>query len=528
MFEELRPTAVKRMLTFRSLAYGQVRLLPKKSGFRPITNLKKRPEYIQNGRRLLGKSTNSLLTPVFKVLSHELSRRPRYLGSSLLSVSSIQAKLASFRAQLPLDLHQRPLYFVKVDVQSCFDTIPPHKVLPLLKALLKDNLYALSTSAQVRTPRILQRSKGPSYLKPCVKFSTLGHPAKRIIRVDEQAQEALAAAHGGTVYVAKTGVQTKTVTEMVKLLTEHLENNVVKLGRKFYRQKKGIPQGSVVSSLLCNVFYGRLESGELEFIKRSDTVLMRLVDDFLLISTERDVAVQFLDVMHAGIPDFGIKVKPEKTLTNFTVTIHNHPIASTSSIKFPYCGILIDTKSLNITKDADRTSTQGIIDSLTIETSSLPGKSFRQKALNALRIQLHPFLFDTSHNSRFTVCKNLYDTFHSAALRLFYYVKALRAKKRPGSSIVVQTISDLLGLAYRVLRRKTARMDQKFECAVSKDVMMLLGYGAFSAVLKGRQTGYVAVVKWIEKEHVKTAEKLKGAERKLVMKVMDEAAAQLV
>lgn len=533
MFDELRPETVKKLLTLRSLAYGQVRLLPKSMGFRPITNLKKRPEYIQNGRRLLGKSTNSLLTPIFKVLNYELARRPRYLGSSLLSVSSIQTKLAAFQSQLEGQQWTK-LYFAKVDVQSCFDTIPPEKVLPLLKNLLKSDLYTLSTSAQVHAPKIHTRARGPSHMKPCVKFTTVGHPAKKVIKVSNQAENASANAHGGSIYVGRIGVQIRRQQDMMQLLTEHLENNIVKLGRKFYRQTKGIPQGSVVSSLLCSVFYGRLESGELAFTNVPGTLLMRLVDDFLLITTDESVATRFLNVMHAGIPDFGITVKPSKTLTNFAVTIHGHQVSSTACDEFPYCGVLINTVSLNVTKDPTRQTTSGIIDSLTIETTSIPGKSFTQKALNALRIQLHPFLFDTSHNSRATVVKNLFDTFYTAALRMIWYVKGMKMIKRPNPTMVMTTIGDMLSLAHRVLRRKAIRPEVKncrvtekssaqFQCSISKEGLYTVGYEAFNAVIQGRQTGYGEVSSWIRSAQDDMIKKIGQSELQVIERIVSES-----
>jgi telomerase reverse transcriptase len=85
MFSEMRPEAVKKMLASRSLGYSQIRLLPKATGFRPIMNLKKRPEHIQYGRRLLGRSINSQLTPAFKVLNYELVSLCNLLGILIVS-----------------------------------------------------------------------------------------------------------------------------------------------------------------------------------------------------------------------------------------------------------------------------------------------------------------------------------------------------------------------------------------------------------------------------------------------------------
>ena len=72
------------------------------------------------------------------------------------------------------------------------------------------------------------------------------------------------------------------------------------MGKSFYRQKVGIPQGSVVSSILCNMFYADLEKKKLLFLADPDGLLLRLIDDFLFITMNKDHAIQFLQQMHDG------------------------------------------------------------------------------------------------------------------------------------------------------------------------------------------------------------------------------------
>jgi telomerase reverse transcriptase len=71
MFQDIGSKPAKTLQSGRSLGYSQIRMLPKKNDFRPIANLRKRPEYLHYGKRLLGKSVNSMLTPAFKVLNSE-------------------------------------------------------------------------------------------------------------------------------------------------------------------------------------------------------------------------------------------------------------------------------------------------------------------------------------------------------------------------------------------------------------------------------------------------------------------------
>jgi hypothetical protein len=90
-----------------------------------------------------------------------------------------------------------------------------------------------------------------------------------------------------------------------------------KIGQFYYRQTVGIPQGSVLSSILCSFFYGDLEKTFSRFTKDPQSVcptpvivlasvlttvqaLLRLIDDYLFVTTSRKLAVDFLETMKKG------------------------------------------------------------------------------------------------------------------------------------------------------------------------------------------------------------------------------------
>lgn len=53
------------------LGYSRMRLLPKVTGFRPISNLRRKPLIYKRGKRILGQSINSALRPLYKALLYE-------------------------------------------------------------------------------------------------------------------------------------------------------------------------------------------------------------------------------------------------------------------------------------------------------------------------------------------------------------------------------------------------------------------------------------------------------------------------
>jgi telomerase reverse transcriptase len=377
MLQDMGSKLAKSRTSGSSLGFSQIRLLPKKTDFRPIANLRKRSEYIHYGKRLLGQSINSKLNPVFRVLNYEKVRSRRNikdqstkshqerhlsrLGSSLFSVGGIHAALKDYRDKLvEHNLDRSPRYFAKVDVQSCFDTIPQEKVMSLVASLVSAGQYAISNHAEVGKPRMMAHRKGVSVLKPRVKFLAEGHSAKKLSRVEKEAEDKIGQDRKNTIFVGAIGQRIKNRDAILNLLNEHIGSNTVKIGRKFYRQKNGIPQGSIVSTLLCNLFYGQLEQDNLSFIKTPGTVLLRLIDDFLLISTDKAIAIRFLEVMHKSIPEYGIAVKTEKSLVNFGVDIDKQAVPLISARAFPYCGVLIDTMDFNITKDMARAGPGGM------------------------------------------------------------------------------------------------------------------------------------------------------------------------
>lgn len=249
----------------------------------------------------------------------------------------------------------RPLYFAKVDVKAAFDTIPQNSVVGLMSTILSESEYRIARHMEVKP--------GDGYHggdKPIRKWMALAKAPDDFQSFNENLESDLAVGRKNTIFVESIVNQFRESDELLSLLAEHVQRNMVKIGKKFYRQKEGIPQGSVLSSLLCNYFYADLEMHHLQFLQSGDSILLRLIDDFLLITANPSHAKQFLQIMHDGVPEYGVRVNPDKTLVNFEATINGKKVPRlVGTRKFPYCGNLIDTKTLNITKDRQRRKLSG-------------------------------------------------------------------------------------------------------------------------------------------------------------------------
>jgi len=223
-------------------------------------------------------------------------------------------------------------------------------------------MSSLATESEYRINKHLEIKPGENYredakTKPMRKFTALAKPPDDFNTFEENLELSLAVGKKNTVFVENIVAQSRTRDEILNLLAQHVQQNMVKIGNKFYRQKEGIAQGSVVSSLLCNYFYADLEAHHLGFLQPGQSLLMRQTDDFLLITTNNAHAKQFLQIMHDGLPAYGVRVNPDKTLVNFEATINGKKVprlVGEPQQGFPFCGSFINTKTLDFSRDRER------------------------------------------------------------------------------------------------------------------------------------------------------------------------------
>lgn len=362
MFEEIKSLKVRKMLDARALGFSQIRLLPKASGLRPITNLRRRVTKLHNGKATLGRSINSVMTPVFNVLDYEKRKRPGLVGSALFSVGDMYSKLKSFAKMLQEgNVARKPLYFAKADAKSCFDTIPQTRLVRLMKRIAEEDEYRIGRHAEIKVSETRTDGAGKfSIAKPARKFVSSARAATEFPGFDDLVGTEFGRNKKNTVFVDSIVPTAHGRSKLLSLLEDHVERNIIKIGKKFYRQKTGIPQGSVLSSLLCNYFYAELERECLGFLEKNESIILRLVDDFLLITTNKDHARWFLQIMHDGVEQYGVEVNPDKSLANFKAVINGQQVPQSGNLTaFPYCGNVIDTRTLEIAKDRDRRKTTG-------------------------------------------------------------------------------------------------------------------------------------------------------------------------
>ncbi len=356
MLEPCNTPRVKRGLGRRELGVSRVRLLPKEHGMRPIINLRRRGQYVSSGRTKLGISINSLLKPAFSILNCEQANHAEMLASAMFSVEDIFPRLQAFRNTLASNrMLGKPLYFAKVDVKACFDTIPQKRLMQLARTILGSDVYHTASYARVKLVGG-QRNGQPEFgANPSWRRLTKATAGGSKFDFAKEAEADTASGRNRIVYVDGVGQKAQQRQAILKLLEEHVESNLITLGNRLYRQKEGIPQGSIISSLLCSYFYSDLVRKALSFTTTGDSILLRLIDDFLIITTEKNIAERFMRVMHQGIPEFGVEVKAQKSRVNFDIEIDDIAMARLpAEADFPYCGKAINTVTLDLSTDKEQ------------------------------------------------------------------------------------------------------------------------------------------------------------------------------
>uniref|UniRef100_A0A915BT91 Telomerase reverse transcriptase n=1 Tax=Parascaris univalens TaxID=6257 RepID=A0A915BT91_PARUN len=147
--------------------------------------------------------------------------------------------------------------------------------------------------------------------------------------------------------------------EALQILEKAVIQQRVIFGKKCYVAGRGIPQGSSVSTRLCNLYLGAMERERYaDLINNKDTLLFRYVDDYVLLTSEFGVANNFLRDLLCGVEDgYDVLADPSKTAVNFKTDLHELrcclPMIGVDGC-VGWCGYEIYPNGLKVSIDATR------------------------------------------------------------------------------------------------------------------------------------------------------------------------------
>ena len=487
--QRLSRAEMARMASARRLGFGQVRVLPKGKATRALVNLSKGVVVRVPGRRTRFPAVNQQLRGAYLALRLEASRRPGLLGSSVFSFAGVQGRLMPYLARWKKLLrsgHPRP-FIVSVDVQRAFDTIPTRKLWPIICELLQEPAYALhqysslapsSAGGAGRILRVTHRNTctrlgedlagalgaAPRDSGGCeggvesegVAEAGGGRNATEF-RLPPRVRNQNSNAPGWRALCAPRGAPKAVKRQAImRLLRELLFEHVVRMNGKFYRQRQGIPQGSLLSTLLCSLLYAEMERQHVLEPPREaassagagtpaiEPRLVRWVDDFLFISPSQEQAEAFAGKMVAGIPEYGCRVNVAKTASNFDLHLPGAAVSHGSREEFQdsagnrfvrWCGLLLNCETLDVQHDYSRYRGDEMSAAITVSCGRWPMRRLGDRLVNYLQAKTLPIVLDSAVNSALVVQVNLYQLFLFAAVKCHCYVKAHGRSADPSRAV---------------------------------------------------------------------------------------------
>lgn len=173
--------------------------------------------------------------------------------------------------------------------------------------------------------------------------------------------------------------------------------------------------------------------GDAFFIQQGNdlNLLLRIVDDFLLISTDKDTSTRFLTKLNRGVRSLGVRINTDKSRVNYTLSLKNRDTDEVEAVTscrnglFPWCGLLIDTQTCEICLDHDRFSGSQATDAVTIHRAGSEGLNLKKKMKDFVRPRCSQrLLFSGCINGLHAIRLNFYQTFLLCAIKTLHYIKS--------------------------------------------------------------------------------------------------------
>eukprot|EP01117_Protostelium_nocturnum_P015975 TRINITY_DN6237_c0_g2_i2.p1 TRINITY_DN6237_c0_g2~~TRINITY_DN6237_c0_g2_i2.p1 ORF type:complete len:1261 (+),score=472.14 TRINITY_DN6237_c0_g2_i2:58-3840(+) len=516
IFNKLDKKEALSILSKRTFSFSYIRILPKKTGARPILNFRRKPsekEYkmlaSSNKRFINPLCINIILQNVFLVIKHEKNCGNPW-GGSVFGFNDVYKKVCPFIKLLRFN-RVTSIYLASVDMTRSFDSIQQNKLFQILeeKILPKEKEdYLIVKHASIKLKPGTQDEVTTFYHKS-VKDPTdypqfwevaplISKKGREEILIDQ------------VVYPIETRIT------LLGLLRELIFNNMIKDGEGYFKQVVGIAQGSVVSPLLCSLFYGDLEnrhfyngslsldypaepppspffspmkmvysaprigSPKKEEVSSSSSssgttgspfksprtpapscgILMRFVDDSIYVTTSIADARKFVKDYETGFEEYGAFANKEKTKANFCVDAGRPPTQGIIQTKdgrsfIPWYGFLVNTQNFEFQIHYDSFKDEGVLNSLTVARCHNPGDVIWKKLIRSMRCRIHPLVLDSNINSIFTIYLNVYQMFRFLAVKFVCYARGLPQGPQKNPQFFSQMILNLLDHIYGNIKQST-------------------------------------------------------------------------
>lgn len=513
-YKEITQSDAAARLENQKMGFSQLRLLPKETGVRPIATLSKsarvvfdvqvsgsatilddddrndegpvskrrRTQGIPGGRKKIvtrwAPSTNSILSNAFAVLRFEYDQDRTLFGSGMDGLHQFYPRYRSFIMNMkPRSAGSTQLVFGSVDIRHCFDSINQEELMKTVRSILSESDYCIQSYMQYRPYESMAR-----LLK--LKRNLVGPP--EAIDPFHQVAQRLAESSHNTVYADTVSCAVAKNSQVLEQIDEHLKSHLVvtpgRRGNRYLLQSRGVPQGSTLSTLLCNLYYGRIESRLLKSVEQASPtdgsashLVVRQVDDFLFVGTQKQVMHDFLVAMLEGDQELGVQVNEEKTRVSTRVDIVRDDSdsetlkPSSSGRYFPWCGMLFNVATGEVGIDYSRFWDGKAGHAIAIDRSRSEGEELVLQLKSFVRPRCIPILYDRYINSVSVQQANLYQMMVFAATKLIIYLRAreLSIESMDNICYIVNCIEATISFSGALIRSRLRVLDASWDINLS-------------------------------------------------------------
>ena len=523
-----------------NLGFSNMRFLPKGSGLRPIATLNKPSTFtVKLGRSSSHRikrfeAVNARLKDVQDILYHETVRDPDVMGSAVGDYKSVLMRLGpclrTIRRERLVGRNPQP-FIIATDIKGAFDNLPIDSLERVATNLISSSSYqtlhyvVVKHDGEQKYKKLVssvaatskQKIPGPLFTEANKRMNT-----GSVVMLKRESKNAVIVDAGFAKDISEANV--------VPLLRAHLRENIVSARGKFFLQTVGIPQGSIVSPLLCSLFFGHLEH-EYKLLSGfcgDHSTVCRWMDDMLIVTTNKEQAIAFLAACKRGFSAHGCSLNDAKTLSNFDHEdeVHKKTFVNADGRNYiPWCGLLIDCLTLEIMVDYSRYSGEFVRESMNLPLGRKVWTRLPDRICGFIKPKCAAIFYDESINSKVTVRANVFQLFLMAAMKTHSYVVA--ASATPGCNQIApialyRAIERAVRFGQVLIQRQTA--SARANCGslgrISNRHVEFLATKAFLQILGRKQTRYTRVLQLLNSRL--TASDMKRASRNaLLAQAMD-------
>lgn len=402
---------------FEQFNYGELRLIPKKNDFRVLCVPIKRPFLQNEDEKLTHQAIESqrmkyqwhrfsIVLPVLQLISdknRQLVKARSVSHGRFYSILDISVAIGKYKHQLQTKNNGilPKLYMVKFDMKHCYDQLNQAKIIECFESLFKEK-EGDETSYYIRK------------IEECRDFTLLNRKLRALIKDDSNVEEfdilkAYESKTNNNILIDRNTTQKLTKSQLLDIIKGQVLHSTIRVGNKLFKRNRGVFQGFPLLATFCDMVYNNLVDENFEYLLHSpiDSLLIRLVDDFIFMSTDKQQCKDVYNLFSSDrIQDYGAFINSEKTSwINF-----QDDIGICEEVKF--VGLVIDSAKLEITK--------GIED---VAPISLASKHSFKAAFKSLEVsfssRLKPTLLDLTLVSIQSLLFN-FDAILGSVLDAFY------------------------------------------------------------------------------------------------------------